>query len=47
MGVTEHPSGSTATTMRLPGNRTVDVGVSHLPEVGSDPYLVGRIIDAG
>lgn len=43
MGVTVHPSGSTATTMRLPGNRTIDVDVSHLPEIGSDPYLVGHL----
>ena len=40
MGVTVHPSGSTATTMRLPGNRTIDVDVSTFPK--SAATLPGR-----
>ena len=43
MGVTVFPAGATSTTMRVPGNRTIDVDVSHLPEVGSDPYQVGHL----
>lgn len=43
MGVTVHPSGAASTTMRLADGRSVELDVSHLPEVGSDPYLVGHL----